>query len=121
MPDPGLIELPRVIPLGEVMKLVLTGTSIAARRAYEIGFLQALLPDRKTMLAEAARITGEIALGAPLAVEAYKQIIRNGRSLPPEQAAQYRSALWALIQKTEDRLEGPRSFVEKRPPIWKRK
>ena len=121
MPDPGLIELPRVIPLGEAAKLLLTGTPMTAQRAYEIGFLQALAPDRAAMLAEAARIAAEIALGAPLAAEAYKQIIRNGRSLSPEQAAQYRAVHWDRIQATEDRIEGPRAFVQKRPPVWKRR
>jgi len=121
MPDPGLVELPRVIPLGEVMKLVLTGKPMTAARAYQIGFLQALLPDRSSLLAEAARLGGEIALGAPLAVEAYKQVVRQGRSMTPEQAAQYRRVHWDILQNTEDRAEGPRAFVEKRPPVWKRR
>ncbi len=121
MPDPGLIELPRVIPLGEAAKLLLTGTPMSAQRAYEIGFLQALAPDRAAMLAEAAKIAAQIALGAPLAAEAYKQILRHGRSLSPEQASQYRAVHWDRIQATEDRIEGPLAFVEKRPSVWKRK
>ena len=121
MPEPGLTELPRGIPPGEAALLLLTGKPMTAQRAYQIGFLQALAPDRGSMLAEATRIAGDIALAAPLAAEAYKQIIRHGRTMSPDHAARYREAFWNVIKATEDRAEGPRAFVEKRPPVWKRR
>jgi enoyl-CoA hydratase/carnithine racemase len=121
MPEPGLVELPRMIPLGEALKLILTGRPMTARRAYEIGFIQAVAEDRAAMMAEAVQIAGDIALGAPLAVEAYKQVVREGRSMSPEQAGLYRMVHWNAIQRSEDRFEGPRAFAEKRAPVWRRK
>jgi enoyl-CoA hydratase/carnithine racemase len=120
MPDPGLLELPRLMPAGEAARLLLTGKPMPARRAHEVGFVQALLPDRSAMLAEAARIAAEISLAAPLAAEAYKQVLRC-RDLPLEAAALRRAALWTSLQATDDRLEGPRAFAEKRKPVWRRK
>ena len=121
MPDPGLIELMRVIPLGEALKILFTARPISAARAYDIGLIQALVPDRDAVMAEAAEMAADIALGAPLAIEAYKQIVKTGRSLPPEQAAKLREAYWGALSKTEDRIEGPRAFAEKRAPVWKRR
>ena len=121
MPDPGLTELVRLIPFGEAMKILLTARPITARRAYEIGLIQTIVPDRDAVMAEAKEIAADIALGAPLAVEAYKQIAKAGRSMPPEQAAKVRAGYWAALADTEDRREGPRAFAEKRPPVWKRR
>ena len=121
MPDPGLIELVRVIPLGEAMKILLTARPITAQRAYDVGLIQSVVPDRPAVMAEAEEIAADIALGAPLAIEAYKQIAKAGRSMPPEQAAKLREGYWNALAKTEDRVEGPRAFAEKRPPVWKRR
>ena len=121
MPDPGLTELVRVIPFGEAMKILLTARPITAQRAYDIGLIQSVVPDRDAVMAEAEEVAADIALGAPLAVEAYKQIAKAGRSMPPEQAAKVRAGYWAALADTEDRREGPRAFAEKRPPVWKRR
>ena len=121
MPGPGLVELGRLIPLGEALRIQLTGRAMSARRAFDIGFVQALLPDRDALLAEATQIAADIALGAPLAVEAYKKIVKHGRDLTIDDANRLRDKMWAQIQTTEDRIEGPRAFVEKRAPEWKRR
>ena len=121
MPGPGLVELGRLIPLGEALRIQLTGRSMNARRAFDIGFVQALLPDRDALLAEATQIAADIALGAPLAVEAYKKLVKHGRDLTIDDANRLRDKMWAQIQTTEDRIEGPRAFVEKRAPEWKRR
>lgn len=121
MPSPGLVELGRLIPLGEALRIQLTGRPMSARRAFDIGFTQALLPDRDALVAEATQIAADIALGAPLAVEAYKTIAKQGRDLTIDDANRLRDELWAQIQDTEDRIEGPRAFTEKRAPRWKRR
>jgi enoyl-CoA hydratase/carnithine racemase len=121
MPGPGLVELGRLIPLGEALRIQLTGRSMTARRAFEIGFVQELLPDRDALVAEATGIAADIALGAPLAVEAYKAVVKKGRDLTIDDANRLRDMMWAQIQRTEDRIEGPLAFVEKRAPEWKRR
>ncbi len=121
MPGPGLVELGRLIPLGEALRIQLTGRPIPARRAFEIGFVQALLPDRPALVAEAEQIVADIALGAPLAIEAYKHAVKYGRDLPIDEATTLRDELWNRIQQTEDRLEGTRAFTEKLPPRWGRR
>ncbi len=127
MPEPrrsilagyGLHNLSRIIPLGEALWIQLSGSPITARRAYDIGLIQFLVSDRSALFAEAERMAGEIKLCAPLAVRAIKRIVKVGRNLPVEYSWKLAESIMAQIDKTEDHLEGPRAFVEKRAPVWK--
>jgi enoyl-CoA hydratase/carnithine racemase len=118
LPGPGLVELSRLIPLGEALRIQLTGRPITAQRAYEIGFVQAVLDDRVGLLTEVAQIADDIARGAPLAIAAYKHIVKSGRDLSVAAANELRDEMWDRIRHSEDRFEGPRAFTEKRAPRW---
>lgn len=127
MPEPrrGLLSsyalhnLSRQIPLGEAMLIHLTGRQFGAQRAYDIGLIQALAPDRAAMLQEAEVIADEILLGAPLNIQAIKHIVKTGRNLPVEYSWKLARPIDDEIYKSEDRVEGPRAFAEKRKPVWK--
>lgn len=118
LPGPGLHDLPRLVPLGEALRILLAGGHVDAERAHQIGLVQGLAGDRDDLLAQARALAGEIAACAPLSVEAVKQIVRTGRDLPIERS-------WALaephaerIASSADAAEGVRAFTEKRPPRW---
>jgi enoyl-CoA hydratase/carnithine racemase len=115
---PGLNNLSRMIPLGEALRMQLTGSAITAHRAYQIGLVQELADDRDEMWAKADAIVAEVLECAPLAVQAIKQVVKVGRNLPLEYSWQYSYAFQERIAQTEDFLEGPRAFAEKRPPTW---
>lgn len=116
---PGLLALSRAIPLGEALLIQLTGGQMDAARAHQIGLVQRLVPDRAALLAEAGALADEIALGAPLAVQAIRRLVRNGRNVPPEYVEYMAEPYRELIARSADRLEGPRAFAEKRAPVWK--
>ncbi|HEY8548226.1 MAG TPA: enoyl-CoA hydratase-related protein [Acidimicrobiales bacterium] len=118
LPGPGLHDLPRLVPRGEAMRVLLTGGHLTAERAHEIGLVQELADDADDLRAQAHALADEIARCAPLSVEAIKRIVHDTADLPIERA-------WALAEPhavrlaaTEDALEGPRAFAEKRPPRW---
>ncbi len=115
----GLHNLSRMIPLGEALRIHLTGGHITAQRAYDMGLIQSLLADRNALFAEAELIASEIKLCAPLAIRAIKRIVKVGRNLPVEYSWKLAEPIAEQIAKSEDRLEGPRAFAEKRAPVWK--
>jgi dehydration protein DpgD len=118
IPGPG-VQLSRHIPMGEALLILLTGGHVSAERMYQLGYLQRLVPDREALFKEADAIAGEIIQCAPLAVQALKRIIKVGHSLPVPVLEQMAEPIRSAIERTEDRREGPRAFVEKRDPVWK--
>lgn len=116
----GAFRLPRAIGSKAAMELLLTGDTIDAARACELGLVNRVVP-ASALLDEALAIARRIAANAPLAVQATKRIARGdvGEGIPEEEQA------WALshremaaIRSTEDAREGARAFAEKRTPIW---
>ncbi|MBI4234009.1 MAG: enoyl-CoA hydratase/isomerase family protein [Chloroflexi bacterium] len=115
------------VPLGEAMWIILTGSQMTAQRAYDIGLVQALLPDRDALMAEAERVANEVKQCAPLAVQALKAGVQIWRNLPTppqgmrplDHARQLNRPAQERVSHSEDRLEGPRAFAEKRAPNWK--
>ena len=110
--------LAEMIPSGNALYMILTGTQISAQDAYRWGLVYKVLPDTKSLAEEAQRIAEEIKKAAPLAVQAAKRTYYETRGLPPEYIDRYVKALDPLIMQTEDAWEGPKSFVEKRDPVW---
>ena len=117
----GLHNLSRMVPLGEALYMQLTGSSIDSQRAYEIGLIQKRVPDRAALLLEVEAVAAAITLGAPLAVQAIKKIVKTGRNLPVEYSEKLGQPIEKWIYGTEDRIEGPKAFAEKRKPNWKMK
>jgi len=114
----GIFRSPRALPLNVAMEIALTGEPIDVQRAYSLGFVNRIV-EPAALLDEALALAGLIAANAPLAVREIRQIVRG--AVHHDDHAQFLAAREASrrIEQTEDYREGPRSFVEKRPPNWK--
>ncbi|MEE9606286.1 MAG: enoyl-CoA hydratase-related protein [Myxococcota bacterium] len=115
----GLHRLPRQIPLKHAMGMLLTGRRVSAREGLELGFVNEVVPPGE-LIAAARRWAEQILECAPLSVRASKQCAMEGLekgSLRDALGARY-DPLVAMV-KSEDFLEGPRAFAEKRKPDWK--
>ena len=115
----GLHNLSRMVPLGEALYMQLTGRRIDSDRAYRIGLIQEVVEDRDALFKEVDRIAEEIKMCAPLAVQSIKRIVYQGRNLPVEYSMKLSGPIAQIVGGTEDAIEGPKAFSEKRKPRWK--
>lgn len=115
----GLFRLPRRLPLSVAMEMILTGLPISARRAYELGLVNRVVPADQVMPA-ALELAAAIVECAPIAVRESRRVVVESLLASEEDRGWELSArATAAVVSTEDFLEGPRAFVEKREPQWK--
>ncbi len=115
----GLHNLSRIIPLGHALYIQLTGNHIDADTAARWGIIQEVVPDRQALMERVEELADDVMQCAPLAVQAIKRVVMQGRNLPVEYSIKLAKPINEIINKTEDRLEGPKAFAEKRKPVWK--
>lgn len=113
----GVTRLPRRIPTNVAMELALTGDTIDVHRAHALGLVNVVCEPGQA-LAEAKALAERIVVNAPLAVRAARRAILDGLEATEAEGFAIAARLGAEISKTEDFKEGPRAFVEKRPPVW---
>lgn len=114
----GLFRLPRAIPRNIAMEATLTGDPISAERAYHFGLVNELVDDGEAL--KAALVLAErICANAPLAVRASREVVLKAYSESDEELWKLSGGGFAKLISTEDFMEGPRAFIEKRPPVWK--
>lgn len=118
--SPWAIPLLWMIPLGTVMELTLTGDSIPAAKMFEQGFLNRLVK-REDLMPTAISIAERIRDNAPLSVKAAKESLLKGMDLGLKDGFAKAIEIYKPVYESEDAQEGPRSFSEKRKPVWKGK
>ena len=115
----GVHRLPRQIPLKQALGMILTGRRVPAEEGQSLGFVNEVVPEGQAV-AGARRWAEMILECAPLSVRASKQAVLEGLgSAGVEEAASQRFEQLGVMIKSEDFVEGPKAFAEKRPPKWK--
>ena len=113
------IRLPRQIPWCWAMEILLTGRRLSAAGALQCGLVNRVVPADQLMEAANA-IADLICRNGPLAVRTAKEIaVRGAMGMSWEQAWSMESLLGARAFGSEDAIEGPRAFMEKRDPVFK--
>jgi enoyl-CoA hydratase/carnithine racemase len=86
----------------------------------QYGIVAEVVPHAE-LLATAEKYAGEILQGAPLCIRACKEATLKGMDVTLEEAMSTTYPGQTAMYQSEDFIEGPKAFAEKRPPQWKGK
>ncbi len=114
----GTQRLPRAVPLAFAMEVLLTGGRFDAQTALHFGLVSRVVPADQLM-PTAEEIAAKSLECGPLAVRAIKQAVLEGRQMTLEEGLKLEARLSAATFRTEDALEGPTAFAQKRKPEYK--
>ena len=112
------VGLPKLIGLAHALEIVLMGEYITPQRAYEMGFVNKVVP-RAELMTETQKWAEIMIENAPLSVRGLKEALHRGFTLPAQEASIIANHILYPVAVSEDIKEGPRAFAEKRKPAWK--
>lgn len=114
---PWAAPLIHMLPQRIMMELLLLGEPITAQRAFDIGFINRVVPPA-LLLETAIDMAERIAGNAPLTVRAAKELVRISTQAGASAARRQANKLFEPVYRSHDAQEGPHAFREKRLPRW---
>ena len=112
------VRLRRQIGYAVAAEMLLGGDDLPAHRALELGLINHVVPDGEA-LSKAREIAERISSNGPLAVRGILATLRETETLAEEEAFVIEQQHGMKVMSSEDAAEGPRAFLEKRPPRFK--
>ena len=116
----GATRLTRLVGRARAKLLTYTGTPVSAEEAYRLGFVATVVP-AAVAREEVSALAETIASRAPLGVRWVKQVIDRGLDASLASALHLEAESAGHTFGTDDRKEGMRAFLEKRPPKFQGK
>jgi enoyl-CoA hydratase/carnithine racemase len=114
----GTQRLPRFIPFGLALEILMTGDLISAQEAFRIGLVNRVVPFSE-LIPTALSLANRINENGPLAVRAAKEAAYKGIEMHLNEGLRFETLLLNKVRESEDAWEGPRAFAEKRKPNYK--
>ncbi|RYE54575.1 MAG: enoyl-CoA hydratase/isomerase family protein, partial [Rhizobiaceae bacterium] len=115
-----MVRMARCLPINVAMRMALMGKHerMSAERAYQLGLITEIVSG-DALMDRAWEIAEIVNRNAPLAVRGTRMAIRKGLSLPIYEAELLAESYRVRCARTDDAMEGPNAFIEKRDPVWK--
>ena len=116
----GTQRLPRVIPFGPALELLLSGGKFDAEWAFRYGLVNHVVPPDQVM-AKALELAERFCENAPVSLRLVKEAAYKGLNMPLDDGLRLEIEQIRRVMQTEDSREGPLAFAQKRKPSWKGK
>jgi enoyl-CoA hydratase/carnithine racemase len=116
----GLIRMPKRLPIAVALELAMTGDPIDAERARALGLVNKVVPGSE-VLNEAIALADRIAKNAPLAVRYSKSVMKRAAEVSEAEGWKINGEAVGIVFSSQDAMEGPVAFAEKREPNWQGK
>lgn len=113
----SLVRLARQVPWAMAMELALVGEPVSADQALAIGLVNRVVPPGE-VLPVAEELARRISLGAPVALAKTKEAMVRSNGLSFDEAFIIEAQCTKDNAATDDAKEGPRAFMQKRPPVF---
>jgi enoyl-CoA hydratase/carnithine racemase len=114
----GSQRLPRMVPLGKAVELLLMGKRIDAQEAFNLNLVSKVVP-LKDLMPTAKEWANQICECAPLAVRAAKEAVFRGLNMTLDEGLKLESEMGRKVTSSKDFAEGRKAFAEKRKPQYK--
>lgn len=114
----GSQRLTRAIGKAKAMDMCLTGRMMDAAEAERSGLVTRVVP-LADLLADALKTAAAIAAMPPMAAIANKEMVNAAFETTLDQGLLFERRLFQVLTASEDKVEGMKAFVEKRPGVWK--
>ena len=114
----GSQRLTRAVGKSKAMEMCLTGRMMDAEEAERSGLVARVVP-LADLLDDALKTAATIAAMPPIAAMVNKEMVNAAYELTLEQGLLHERRLFQILTATEDKMEGMKAFVEKRPGVWK--
>jgi enoyl-CoA hydratase len=113
----GTQRLARICGPSIAKELILSGKTIDAKKALEIGLVTKVISPEKLM-EEVKKLAEQIAAQGPVAVKLAKKVINRGFDSNMDTGSSYESEVFSLCFSHPESQEGLKAFLEKRKPDW---
>ncbi len=111
----SMVRLARQVPYCKAMEILLTGDRISAEEAHRIGFVNYVVPAADVM-PMAEQFARTLADNGPIAVRKIKEAVIRTSGVPLDEAYKIEMECSRDVMSSQDAIEGPRAFMEKRKP-----
>ena len=113
----GPLRLAKRVPLATALEIVMTGDSITAARAHELGLVNRVVP-AADVVDEAVALADRIGENSPTAVRAGRRLVREAVEMSEAEGWKRTNELAVEVVGSGDAIEGATAFIEKRQPVW---
>ncbi len=114
----GSQRLTRAVGKAKAMEMCLTGRMMDAAEAERSGLVSRVVP-LADLLDEALRTAATIAAMPPMATKVNKELVNAAFETTLDQGVLFERRAFQILTASDDKAEGMKAFIEKRPGVWK--